>query len=102
MIMHAGVLFSIAVTGFLGAPRPAKAQIASLTDESGRRMFVNAEPPALKPSPVKPRTTIYMSGEISFLGKNRPAVSLDRDGVEKLVREARLRRARGGCPQSAR
>jgi soluble lytic murein transglycosylase-like protein len=29
-----------------------------------------------------------MPGEVSFLGPNRPAVNIDRDGVEKLVREA--------------
>ena len=29
-----------------------------------------------------------MPGELSFMGENRPAVSIDRDGVEKLVREA--------------
>jgi soluble lytic murein transglycosylase-like protein len=78
----------MAAAGFLGLPQAAKAQIASLTDESGRRMFVNAEPPPAKFSPAQPRTTIYMTGEISFLGRNRPAVSLDRDGTEKLVREA--------------
>jgi soluble lytic murein transglycosylase-like protein len=86
--MLEGALFSIAVAGFLASTRPMQAQIASLTDESGRRMFVNAEPPTAKISLAQPRTTIYMTGEISFLGKNRPAVSLDRDGVEKLVREA--------------
>ncbi|MGB7844415.1 MAG: lytic transglycosylase domain-containing protein [Candidatus Acidiferrum sp.] len=78
----------MAVAGLLALPRPAKAQIASLTDESGRRLFVNAEPPPVKLSPAKPRTTIYMAGEMSFMGKNRPAVTLDRDGAEKLVREA--------------
>jgi soluble lytic murein transglycosylase-like protein len=88
MIMRAGVLFSIAVTSSLAFPGRSRAQITSLTDESGRRMFVNADPPAVKLRPVKPRTTIYMAGEISFLGKDRPAVSLDRDGAEKLVREA--------------
>src|SRR5208337_1849757 len=51
-------------------------------------MFVNADPPVIKLAPPKPRTTIYMPGEISFMGKSRPAVNLDRDGVEKLVREA--------------
>jgi soluble lytic murein transglycosylase-like protein len=63
------------------------AQIATTTDASGRRFFVNAEPP-VKLAPSKPRTTIYMPGELSFMGENRPAVSIDRDGVEKLVREA--------------
>ena len=63
------------------------AQIASTTDASGRRFFVNADPPA-RLAPAKPRTTIYMPGELTFMGENRPAVSIDRDGVEKLVREA--------------
>lgn len=69
-------------------PSSVHAQIASVTDVSGRRMFVNAEAnPVLKLTPTKPQT-IYISGELSFTGKNRPALSLDRDGVEKLVREA--------------
>jgi soluble lytic murein transglycosylase-like protein len=70
---------------------PSNAQITSVTDVSGRRMFVNADPnPAAKlaPSAAPKPQAIYMSGEIAFMGKSRPAVSLDRDGVEKLVREA--------------
>lgn len=52
-------------------------------------MFVNADPPALvKLTPAKPPASIYMPGEISFLGQSRPAISIDRDGVEKMVREA--------------
>jgi Transglycosylase SLT domain len=78
----------MAIVGLLTSPRPIAAQIASLTDESGRRMFVNADPAPVKLLPIKPPTNIYMPGEISFMGKNRPAVSIDRDGVEKLVREA--------------
>jgi len=88
MAMRTGILFSVALAGCFALPRPAKAQIASLTDESGRRMFVNADPPAIKLSPVKRRATIYMPGESSFLGPSRPAVNIDRDGAEKLVREA--------------
>jgi soluble lytic murein transglycosylase-like protein len=69
----------------------SSAQITSVTDVSGRRMFVNSDPnPAAKlapPTASKPQA-IYMTGEIAFMGKSRPAVSLDRDGVEKLVREA--------------
>jgi soluble lytic murein transglycosylase-like protein len=72
---------------FLG-PRPAAAQIAATTDTTGRRMFVNADPAPVRLAAVKPHATIYMPGEMSFLGENRPAVSIDRDGVEKLVREA--------------
>lgn len=87
-IVRGGVLFAVALVVALGLPRPTKAQIATLTDDSGRRMFVNANPPAIRLSPSKPRTTIYMPGETTFLGKNRPAVDMDRDGVEKLVREA--------------
>ena len=64
------------------------AQIAMTTDASGRRFFVNADPPPAKLAAAKPRTTIYMPGELSFMGENRPAVNIDRDGVEKLVREA--------------
>lgn len=84
--MRVGVFVLMAAALFAG-PRAAKAQIATTTDASGRRFFVNAEPP-VKLTPTKPRTTIYMPGELSFMGENRPAVSIDRDGVEKLVREA--------------
>jgi len=78
----------VAAAGVFTLPRTAKAQISSQTDESGRRMFVNADPSPGRFIAAKPRTTIYMPGEISFLGPNRPAVNIDRDGVEKLVREA--------------
>ncbi len=88
MVVRAGVLFSVTLAGFLTVSRPAKAQITSQTDESGRRVFVNAAPPPVKLSPAKRRTAIYMPGESSFQGQNRPAVNIDRDGVEKLVREA--------------
>ena len=68
---------------------PASAQITKVTEESGRRMFVNAEPRvSAKLIATKPRTTIYLPGESSFTGHSRPAMSIDRDGVEKLVREA--------------
>src|SRR5215468_11998971 len=88
-IMRATLVFSAAVTGLLGLSSKASAQITSVTASDGRRMFVNAEPPVLvKLTPPKPPASIYMPGEISFLGQNRPAVSIDRDGAEKLVREA--------------
>jgi soluble lytic murein transglycosylase-like protein len=89
----------------------AQAQIAKVPSDDGRILFVNAEPaPALKISsrrsfkPVAPSAAlsaapspklssfgqdIYLPSETSILtGKNRPAMSLDRDGAEKLVREA--------------
>lgn len=37
----------------LGCARPASAQIASLVDESGKRVYVNAEPPASKPGSAR-------------------------------------------------
>ncbi len=65
-------------------------QITRVTDPDGRSLFINAEPP---PKPVKlmiaqPRTTIYLPAESSFTGQSRPSMSIDRDGAEKLVKEA--------------
>jgi soluble lytic murein transglycosylase-like protein len=70
--------------------QPATAQIAKVTDDSGRRFFVNAEPVVqTKLTPARSRNAIYMPSEQSFTGRNdRPAVSIDRDGVERIVREA--------------
>src|SRR5437016_14656956 len=65
----------------------ASAQIAKVSDDTGRNFFVNAESPA-KLTATKPRTNIYMPSETSFTGRNRPAMEIGRDGVEKLVREA--------------
>jgi soluble lytic murein transglycosylase-like protein len=87
MVSRGAFLF-LAFAAWLAAPRPSMAQIATATDASGRRMFVNAEPTPVRLLPAKPRVTIYMPGESSFMGEGRPAVSIDRDGVEKLVREA--------------
>ncbi|HKM66307.1 MAG TPA: lytic transglycosylase domain-containing protein [Candidatus Acidoferrum sp.] len=83
-------MLSIALSGALSAPRPAKGQITSVTNTDGRKMFVNSEPPVIaKLSAKKPATqAIYLQGEISFMGRERPAMFLDRDGAEKLVREA--------------
>jgi Transglycosylase SLT domain len=68
---------------------PASAQIAKVVDPTGRQLFINAEPPVtLKLGGLKPRATIYLPAESSFTGRYRPAMSIDRDGAEKLVREA--------------
>ena len=77
---------------FLGVVRPGYAQIAASTNFEGRRIFVNAEPVNVVKAntlntPKVPRS-IYLTGEIAFLGKDRPAMNVDRDGVEKIVREA--------------
>jgi hypothetical protein len=67
----------------------AGAQIAKVSEPTGRQLFVNAEPSApLKFGGARPRTTIYLPGETSFTGRNRLGISIDRDGTEKLVREA--------------
>jgi soluble lytic murein transglycosylase-like protein len=69
--------------------RGASGQIAKVLDDTGRRSFINAEPlMTAKLSASKPRTNIYLPSESSFTGRNRPAMEIGRDGVEKLVREA--------------
>jgi soluble lytic murein transglycosylase-like protein len=67
----------------------ASAQISKVVDQTGRQLFVNAEPPlSAKLSAMKPRASIYLPSESSLTGRDRPAMSIDRDGTEKLVREA--------------
>jgi soluble lytic murein transglycosylase-like protein len=74
--------------------QPANAQIAKVMDDnSGRQFFVNSDPPpskfsTAKFSTTKSRATIYLPAESSFAGHSRPAMNIDRDGAEKLVREA--------------
>jgi soluble lytic murein transglycosylase-like protein len=84
------LVLSFVLVGVMGAPRPALAQIRNETAADGRAVFVNAEPPVIaKLSPRKPvNRSIYLQSEISFTGTDRPAMFLDRDGAEKLVREA--------------
>lgn len=76
----------LAATVFCGGE--TRAQIASTQASDGRKLFVNAEPPSVIKFAPKPRTSIYLPGEISFTGRDRAAVSLDKDGVDKLVKEA--------------
>jgi soluble lytic murein transglycosylase-like protein len=67
----------------------ANAQIAKVTDEAGRHFWVNAEPVVTTKITPRPRNAIYMPGELSFTGRNdRPAISVDRDGIERIVHEA--------------
>jgi len=67
----------------------ASAQIARSVDTSGREMFVNADPPVVaRLAAAKPRKTIYLPAESTFMGESHPAMSIDRDGAEKLVRAA--------------
>jgi soluble lytic murein transglycosylase-like protein len=85
----------------------AQAQIAKIPNNDGRILFVNAEPPPLlKLAPRRAanllgasakrvdlgataaRSAIYLPPNTSLTGKLRPSLNLDRDGAEKLVREA--------------
>ena len=76
----------LAALSFLAVP--ANAQITSSTATDGRRLFINAEPPVqVRLSSLK-RTNIFLPRETPFAGRSHPAVTMDRDGVEKLVREA--------------
>lgn len=88
-VRHLLVLM-LAFIGGLGVPSSALAQIATTTADDGRRLFVNAEPPAIAKvtSSKSANKAIYLPGETSFIGQDRPAMSLDRDGTDKLVREA--------------
>ena len=70
-------------------PRPASAQISKVVDNSGRSFFVNAEPSlTVKLNATKPRNAIYLPAETSLTGRAHPWSSIDRDGAEKIVREA--------------
>lgn len=81
-------LGTLALCAILFAPN-ASAQIASIVDDTGQRLFINSNPPVIpKLTPVKPRATIYLPSESSLTGRDRPGMSIDRDGVEKMVREA--------------
>src|SRR5262245_39690264 len=63
----------------------AQAQISKVGNDEGRMLFVNAEPPNLAKVPHK---SIFLPAQPSLNGKSRPDLNLDRDGAEKLVREA--------------
>ena len=104
MRRHAAVTACILMATLALCVGSANAQIAKVTDDNGRKFFINSE------SLVKPTLStkggtagfamgsrltdagksanIYLPAESSFTGRNRPAMSIDRDGVEKLVREA--------------
>jgi soluble lytic murein transglycosylase-like protein len=67
----------------------ASAQITKISDPTGRNLFINAEPRAkTKLAAGKLRANIYLPAEYSFTGRERPEMRIDRDGAEKLVREA--------------
>jgi len=69
--------------------RPASAQIAKIKDDSGRNFFINSNPAAIKiATSTKSHANIYLPAETSLTGHSRAAMDIDRDGVEKLVREA--------------
>jgi soluble lytic murein transglycosylase-like protein len=90
MLIQRAALAACLLLGSLAlCPRAADAQIAKIVDNSGRSFFINSNPaPVSLAAAAKPHANIYLPGEISFTGRAHPAVDMDRDGVEKLVREA--------------
>ena len=85
----AGLLLATLVLSVSCFTPNASGQISKVVDQTGRQLFVNAEPPlSAKLSAMKPRASIYLPSESSLTGRDRPAMSIDRDGTEKLVREA--------------
>ena len=89
MMTKRAVLCACACLGVLAlCGNPANAQIAKVVDDSGRRFFINAEPPVqTKLMPAKSHAAIYMPAETTFTGRGRPAFSIDRDGAEKKNQE---------------
>ncbi len=65
----------------------AQAQIAKIGNYDGRTLFVNAEPPTVLKL-IPRRNSIFLPSTTSITGRARPAMNVDRDGAEKLVREA--------------
>lgn len=90
MNLRSFLLTALLAGGIFGNARPVQAQITIISAMDGRRLFVNTELPNTPKFSAKPAANhaIYMPGETSFTGQNRPSVFLDRDGVEKMVREA--------------
>jgi len=81
-------LGALALCAFVFA-QSANAQISKVVDTSGRSFFVNAEPPVSpKLTAAKPRANIYMPSESSLTGRQTGWMSVDRDGVERFVKEA--------------
>ena len=73
-------------------PSRLSAQITQVIEHDGRKIFINAEPPAkLKLERAKSPATIYLPAESSLTGRGRPAVYLDHDGADKIIREAAQR-----------
>jgi soluble lytic murein transglycosylase-like protein len=96
MRRHIAIPACLSVAALVFCSYPASAQIAKIVDDnSGRQFFINSEPPAstkfssrFSTSSLKPHATVYLPAESSFRGPSRPALSIDRDGAERLVREA--------------
>jgi soluble lytic murein transglycosylase-like protein len=80
-----GIFLSSALLFCAGS---AQGQIAKISNDDGRMLFVNAEPPPLLKLTRRRTASIYLPPETSFAGKSRPGMNLDRDGAEKLVKEA--------------
>src|SRR5450631_2178837 len=88
MLKLTAIPASLVLTALSFLAVPANGQITSSTATDGRRLFINAEPPVQAKLNAFKRTNIFLPRETPFAGRSHPAVTMDRDGVEKLVREA--------------
>ena len=86
----------LVVLAFCG--NPANAQIAKVVDDSGRRFFINAEPPVqTKLMPAKSHAAIYMPAEATFTGRGRPL-----SASTAMVRNAWCAKRRSGTTSTRR
>src|SRR6202171_5540848 len=105
MRRHAAISACMCAAALAFCPPQPTPKTTKVSDDNGRRFFINAEPPVktklgntpftgkpgLMGSPAaagKSRATIYLAAGSSFTGQSHPALRINRDGVEKLVREA--------------
>ena len=89
--LHAGLVAwaLILCSGVLcaGSAQAQITKIAKIGNDDGSTLFVNAEPPVMMKIAPR-RNSIFLPAETSITGRIHPSMNLDRDGAEKLVREA--------------
>jgi len=88
LILCSGVLCA-------GSAQAQITKIAKIGNDDGRTLFVNAEPPIMMKITPR-RNSIFLPAETSITGRVHPSMNLDRDGAEKLVREAAERHRQAG------
>src|SRR5262245_38443307 len=89
MIDKRATLTACLILGALAlCPKPGSAQIAKVVHDGGRRLLINDNSKLAAKLTAPKRTNIYLPAETSLTGRSHAAMNVDRDGVEKLVREA--------------